>query len=285
MSTRAVCAVLLSLLGALGACSSSSSGAGDGTCPAYCSSACQALDQCHVAVGDTCVSDCTSGIGTTACGSLRPVSQFTCDEIQGFYDCASYCVAFCKRAPTCGGFDENLCLQGCGSMQPPVCNAASVPVRTCDQLKPEARNYQDAASAQNSGGGTVIGAFSPQAYGLCENAYDCADNQACLTATNTCGACKTDADCSRGAGLAYACMPGGACAQVDCLTSDDCGSEVCNVPQHACVQCLTDADCAAMPTAQLAPKCSTGNLCLECATDADCTATGLGGTCRSGFCS
>ncbi len=278
---RIVGTVLLLLLGAMVACSSSSA-SGDGTCPAYCSSACQALGQCNVMVGATCASDCESGVGTNACASLRPISQYTCEEIQTFANCASYCSAFCQRVPTCGAFDETLCLQGCAIVQPPICNPASVAARTCDQLKPEARNYQDTASTQNSGGASFVGA-SPQAYGLCESASDCPSSQACSMATSTCGPCKTNADCSQLPGLSYACLSGGTCAMVDCLTTADCVEEVCSA-QYKCVQCVTDADCAASPVGQFAPKCGPGNLCGACVTDADCAASG--GTCgASGVCS
>jgi hypothetical protein len=266
------------------ACSLTSSGddGDDGTCPAYCSSVCDALGQCQVTVGATCVSDCQSGIGTKACKSMRPPSQYSCDEVQGIYDCASYCTAFCRRAPTCGAFDQNRCLEGCALQTPSVCNPASVDARTCDQLKPEARDYQDAADAHAEGTGFGVIA-TPQEYGLCADASECDPTQACLLATNTCGPCATNADCAQSPPLTYACQAG-KCGMVDCLTSADCGSSgVCDTSKYACVQCLTDADCAGSLLGKYAPRCGVQNLCVVCSTDADCPNSPQA-TCAGGFC-
>jgi Cys-rich repeat protein len=278
VTTRSGAALIL-VLSAM-ACSSSGTSA-DGQCPAYCSDTCQAATLCTIAVSSTCDSDCQAGIGTDQCQALAPISQFSCSEIQQMVDCEGYCAAFCERAPTCGAFDAKLCLEGCALVKPPICNPASVAPRTCDQLKPEARSYQDAATAKNSGTGFASFA-QPGSYGLCESASDCTSGMVCVLATNVCGPCKADADCSPTTGLASACLSG-VCTQVECLTSSDCfGGGVCDTTQHMCVPCLTAADCSGFTVAgSPGPMCTAAHQCVQCLSSADC---GAGTTCMAGVC-
>ena len=285
---RVVGAMLLSLLGAPWACSSSSSGS-DGACPTYCTGFCQSLSQCHLATGTTCVSDCESGVGANGCASLRPPSQFTCSELTGVYDCAKYCVAFCQRVPSCGAFDQNLCLQGCGDENPLVCNPASVAARTCDQLKPEARDYQDLANALNNRMGGII-ATSQQTYGLCTDSSECSNGQGCVAATNTCAPCTTNAECAQQFGT-YACKSG-VCTTVDCLKNSDCigaSDPICDTSQYTCVECLTTPDCVGNPFGTSLGgqprKCDANHNCVDCLSNADCASFPLPNlTCVNGAC-
>jgi hypothetical protein len=82
----------------------------------------------------------------------------------------------------------------------PDCNAASVAARTCDQLKPELRNYEDSARAERSGSDVAVHGSIGNAYGLCADADDCELPLGCTLSTNTCSACASDADCDRGFG-------------------------------------------------------------------------------------
>ncbi|MGH7438340.1 MAG: hypothetical protein ACRENE_21870 [Polyangiaceae bacterium] len=229
-------------IGVLGACSSQSS-SNDGTCGPYCTDFCTTLVQCKVPTDSSCPDACMAGVGTSGCGHLTPASRYRCAEVQMLYECGAYCVAFCQRIPTCGAFDEQACLTGCERLKPVICNPASVAARTCDQLKPEGRAYDEAAKGQSS-------FATPGVYGLCLDPSECSPGQACAVSTNTCGPCQTDAECAQGIGTLYACGAGGSCAMVQCVSSVDCTGSPCDVATHTCVECLTSADCAMLPGTQ-----------------------------------
>jgi hypothetical protein len=266
---RACWVLIIAGVGAVAACSSSAGG-GDGQCPAYCSDACNTLAACHVATDSSCAADCAAGVGTNDCGGLTPISQYSCAEVQHMVACGSYCVTFCQRIPSCGSFDGQACLDGCERVKPLICNAASVAARTCDQLKPEGRIYEQAANTR----GGFSGFATPAAYGLCESSMDCPSGQACGLSTNTCnGACMTDADCAGGPGAAYACGPGGKCTKVECVTSADCTGSPCDTTHHTCVGCLTDADCSLSAPLGLG-LCSPGQMCVACLSNANCPSPG-----------
>jgi hypothetical protein len=203
-----------------------------------------------------------------------------------FADCASYCSTLCARAPMCGTFDEKLCLQGCAISPPPICNPASVAARSCDQLKLEARDYQGAANAANGNGtGGYVSGIAWLSYGLCQYTNDCTSGMACLAATNTCGQCVANADCTDNLGTRYACQSG-ACQMVECLKNSDCGisSQVCDTTHGNCVECVADADCASKITGTVFPKCSPSHTCVGCLSNADCTSPNLALCLGMSFC-
>jgi len=206
---------------------------------------------------------------------LTAPDQLTCTELKGAYACADYCATLCARAPSCGSFDSNLCAQGCTTQSPSICNAASVAARTCDQLKPELRDYEDTARAEHDGSHIQIGFGGTNHYGLCTKADDCELPLTCALSTNTCSACASDTDCKR-AGGKYVCSSEKACLEVSCLTDADCFGRVCDADSHECVECRGDADCKSVYGA-----CDTATSeCVECTSDANCE-RGLRATLRS----
>jgi hypothetical protein len=198
------------------------------------------------------------------------------------YACVGYCAVLCQRAPSCGSFDPVNCRTGCSLMMPSICNRASVAARTCDQLKPELRDYDDLGRIVSSGDNSAfeVGMGSLAGYGLCTTASDCTSPLGCAAATNTCTTCTSDDDCKQSFGK-YACMPTG-CAQIQCRTNTDCTSTLtatCNAETNKCVACLTDAEC----TSSFSPHCEpTTNRCVACRTSADCKAPTP--TCTSNYC-
>jgi hypothetical protein len=200
-----------------------------------------------------------------------------------------------------------LCAQGCASAEPFICNPASVPARTCDQLKPELRDYEDLGRSLNTPGDHGSSGNSSTTYGLCSSNWECR-GQRCDLTTNVCAPCRVDADCKEDFG-AHICAPDGSCMSVRCAEDADCsGGDKCDPATHECARCLVDADCAG----QIAPHCSrvkkscvpctadahcvgqaTGShcgltspfdsICVQCITDADCAASG-GTRCSIGFC-
>jgi hypothetical protein len=260
-------------------------------CHSFCDSTCHALDVCNIEKPTAdCAGECVAGLGATDCSTARPPDQLTCPELQRVYDCAQYCTTLCTRGPECGTFDSSLCVEGCAAEQPTICNTASVPARSCEQLKPELRLYEDNGRAQQSGG-EVVSFSSPKAFGLCRTGTDCELPLSCLAATNTCGPCEADADCARDAGSQYACAPQKECIKVACLTDGDCYGHFCDTQRHACIDCRMDADCKEyLPgcnaetakcvmctrdehcTGTPFPRCNTAtNRCAECVSNADCS--------------
>lgn len=250
-----------------------SSSAGD--CSGYCENACDAFAACSLDAGAGCVEDCTGDLGEVACEALTPLDRLTCSELEVAFTCALHCEAVCRRAAECATFDETLCVVGCGQDVPSICNPKSADARTCDQIKIEARAYeelgralQDPGSGDFGSGGSASSGPSPT--GLCTTASGCEMPLACSLETNTCGACATDAECDRGfsASGSLACIDA-ECAAVECVDDGDCIlGGVCE--EHVCRECREDADCASgvCDASQL--------LCAECRVDADCAASSLG---------
>jgi hypothetical protein len=263
-------------------------------CAELCKDRCSAFEDCEFEMWAGCERDCGASLLHANCEYETPPDQLTCAELEEIYDCTDYCLEFCARAPKCGGFDQQLCLEGCTAETPFICNAASVPARTCDQLKPEARLYESAgeALASEDEGNVAVGYASPysgEEYGLCQRASECDPPLACVLATNTCGACVADADCESGFGR-YSCS-NGACVEVACVTSDHCVLDyVCDPATHTCVGCLSDATCTGTYAAcdvnahqcvectsdaycdETFPRCDTEkSQCVECLSNADCT--------------
>jgi Cys-rich repeat protein len=244
-------------------------------CSSFCRSFCKQLDTCQIDGSSSCQADCTAGLGSARCSDARPPDQLTCDELRGLYECASYCATLCTRGPQCGSFDSTLCVEGCAARQPIICNPASVAARTCDQLKPELREYEDIGRSSSQPGDQGSFGGSGSAFGLCRSNSDC-NGQRCDLATNVCGPCKTDADCKEDFG-AHMCAPDGSCMRVQCVEDADCPGQRCDTAMHKCVRCLVDADC----TGQVFLHCNPAkNTCVQCTTDADCNGqSGLGTHC------
>jgi len=280
----------LLLTAILGGCSSSAP-SNDAACRSVCTSTCKAFADCSLGVANsaTCVDGCVAGIDPKSCASARPADQLTCEELKQVYDCSVYCAALCQRAPECGTFDQSFCLRGCTNGDPPICNAASVAARTCDQLKPELREDEERGRALSSENSVFIGGSSdPKVFGLCKTGIDCDLPLGCSAATNTCAPCSSDSECFQDFGK-YSCSPKGECVKVDCLTDTDCFNDFCDTQLHTCIDCRTDADCkygyhACSPTSKCVwctrdehctsplPICdATAFQCVECLTDADCT--------------
>jgi len=210
------------LLGSAGGCSSdgkSENSSKEQTCADWCQGACATLQNCGTA-SESCVSDCTFGFGADNYCAFGSPNRFTCVELESTirhnFLCASYCSAFCSRIPECGSFDGALCKLGCES-SPVLCNPAAVAARTCDQLKVEAREYEEAARRLQGGGDPAPPPPRGPAlttYGLCGGRLDCGSGPArCSKVTNTCGgSCSSAADCFEGDRLVpVICSPEGTC--------------------------------------------------------------------------
>jgi hypothetical protein len=256
--------VLLAALVPFAGCSSSSSN----SCSGYCTSLCDALAECEVAPKG-CQEQCEAGIGRACDGASAP-DRLTCAELEESIACADYCGTLCERAPDCGSFDAAACVRGCAESRPSICNAASVGARTCDQLKPEIRDYESRGNA-GPNDDFVSGGFGAR-YGLCQTGEDCDAPLGCSAATNTCEACERDADCAREY-QSFICSEARECVEVDCLSDADCFglSRICDAKTHECVQCSTDADCEGNPVgSRCLPELQE---CGDCVTNADCPAT------------
>lgn len=263
--------VLFLLLGWLLVVTASCSGPGGSnsakaSCQPFCVSACQTLAECGIEEGSsTCAHDCSRGLDPSTCENVRPLDQYSCDELNQLYRCASYCATLCSRGDECGTFDDALCVQGCAAETPPICNPASVAARTCDQLKPELRSFEDAGRARVNGGATGSVSSGTSAYGLCGTARDCTPPSGCSAETNTCGACTTDAECTQFPGP-HACSATGECSKVACVTDANCFLTGCDTARHTCKQCVSNADCRVVLLA-----CDPATFkCVECLSDADC---------------
>lgn len=242
---------------------------GTSSCHGYCENACTAITDCSLDAGTACVDDCVGDLKGTDCASLEPVDRLTCDELGESLACAAHCAAVCHRALECGTFDEKLCVAGCADEVPWVCNEASAKVRDCDDIKLEAREYEELARANRDG--TARAHYSPGArYGLCADPGDCELPEGCSFATNTCGACASDDECYQGSLLRAHTCEEGACIQVECARDDQCSGDVCDTETHTCIECRTDADCAG--GIGLNTVCDmVQHVCAECRTDAECT--------------
>lgn len=267
-------------LGCLAQACTGDDGAGSERCREMCESGCEAFAECNLGGGsESCADDCTKTLGASDCSDAVPLDQLTCDELKREVDCASYCVAICHRAPECASFDEPLCLAGCGAEHVSICNPASVDARTCDQMKPEMRLYEEAGRALHDGDG--FGAsfgFGPQ-YGLCKNADDCEPPLSCSAETNTCGDCTTDAECDDGTlSQAHMCDQG-ACVEVECTNDDHCFGGFCDLAAHVCGDCRDSSECSSSG----APACDVSTFtCVQCVEDSDCTGgTAFGPLCNT----
>ncbi|HKO51964.1 MAG TPA: hypothetical protein VJV79_29850 [Polyangiaceae bacterium] len=251
------------LLSQLSGCSAS---ADRNNCASTCGDLCKALSACDVEVPSDCKDQCTKGVSGADCSASRPPDQLTCAELKDTYACADYCATLCTRAPSCGSFDANLCAHGCTTQSPSICNAASVAARTCDQLKPELRLYEDTARAEQNGSHISVRIGSgTNPYGLCTKADECALPLGCVLETNTCSPCGSDTDCKHGYG-SYICSTDNQCLKVACASDEDCFGRVCDVAQHECVDCREDADCTGFYRA-----CNTATAkCAECTSNAHC---------------
>jgi hypothetical protein len=254
--------VLLAALAPFGGCSSSA----NGNCNAYCTNLCDALSECELAPSG-CQEQCESGVGRACEGATAP-DRLTCAELSESLACADYCGTLCDRAPSCGTFDAAACVRGCAESEPPVCNAASVAARTCDQLKPEIRSYESRGQA-GPDDDFASGGFGAR-YGLCTSGEDCEAPLGCSLATNTCAACETNADCAREY-ESFICSEAHECVEVGCLTDDDCAGRICDAETHECVSCSTDDDCTDDPVGPLCLPDS--HECGACVTNADCPVT------------
>jgi hypothetical protein len=255
----------------------------------------QALADCaieHAALGSA--DECAKDLGATNCSTLRAPGQLNCAELSQVYACAEYCDSMCTRAATCGPFDARLCGTGC-ILDPAICNVQSVAARSCEQIKLEARSYEDAARfASDEGDSVVIGSSSHGGaeFGLCESAGDCQAPLGCSPVTNTCASCTSDAECAPELGSrVYRCSSDQRCVEVECLRESDCFGRHCDTATNTCVRCRGDADCSSSfaPACKNAEcvactrdehcansfsgtKCDTGaNSCVECLSNADCT--------------
>ena len=188
--------------------------------------------------------------------------------------CASYCAELCDRAPECGSFDAARCRTGCAEDQPAICNPASVAARSCDELKPELRLYDDIARASEDGSDFASGGFGPR-FGLCATAHDCEEPLGCSLETNTCGPCRTNEDCAQAYG-SHICAEDQTCQQVGCLADDDCSSGICSAGSHECGDCRSDAECSG-----IFGVCNVNVAkCVECVSDAQCTDGSFGPHCN-----
>ena len=217
-----------------GTCVSHSEG-----CAQYCAEACDAQQACGLgASDDPCVETCEQAHGGSDCSELEPPDLVPCEEIERDAQCASYCQAVCERGAQCASIEADTCALGCLDEQPSICNSASVPVRDCDHIKVEVRIYHEHGRALLSDDGPSQSGFStPNVFGLCRTAADCADPLGCSQRTNTCGACEDDADCAGDYGVRQACSAG-KCARVECVANADCRdprSPNCAPELHTCV--------------------------------------------------
>lgn len=257
--TCALLGVLTAFVGCNGSTSSNS-------CISYCDNLCSSLEACDVELKD-CRGSCEGELTDKACKGQPAPDRLTCAELTEAVACAEYCTALCDRAPSCGTFDPGACVTGCLEVGPSICNAASVPARTCDQLKPEIRLYESIGSAGDGDGDHASGGGGFGArYGLCVDAEDCEAPLGCSQQTNTCAPCEANEDC---AGLfgAQVCNAAQECEEVECAADDDCVRGPCNLETHECGECRVDADC----TALLGGACDTKtSKCVECKKDSDC---------------
>jgi hypothetical protein len=260
----ALLAVGIWLVSQLSGCASSST---EGTsCGSKCSDLCTALQACDAEVPSNCVSQCARGVEDANCVDFRPLNQLTCAELKAAYACADYCATLCERAPECGSFDSKLCAQGCAIQSPSICNAASVAARTCEQLKPELRDDEDVARAEQTGSHVDIDFTGTNPYGLCTTIDDCEQPLGCARETNTCSPCASNDDC-KGRFQKKLCSPEHECVEVGCVDDKDCGG-VCDAEQHVCVGCREDADC----TGSVFKRCDTETAtCRACLSDDDCS--------------
>ena len=261
--------VWVSFLAFVGGCFGNSA-SDSHACRSLCEDVCKNLATCNAGGSNspTCIDDCFAGIGSSSCAGARPADQLTCAEVEQVFDCANYCGTLCHNAPQCGSFDEKLCARGCASSDPPVCNAASVAARTCDQMKPELRQYEDRGRSLATGG-VFGGSSNPTSFGLCRNASDCTSPLGCSAATNTCAPCAADPECAQGVGK-YMCSPAAECVPIDCRIDADCNVvyTACNQTTFKCVECTRDEHCA---SSFLGKKCDpASSSCRQCLTNADC---------------
>jgi hypothetical protein len=260
---------VLAVLASFGGCSSPRSG---GVCDAYCTNFCEALDACELAPKD-CQDECEAGVGDS-CTGAAPADRLTCSELSEVLACADYCGTLCGRAPSCGSFDATACVRGCAELGPSICNAASVPARTCDQLKPEIRLYESIGKSGPDDDAVVGGSSGPR-FGLCLSGDDCEAPSGCSLSTNTCAACEQDADCKHDY-ESFICSEEHECVEVGCATDDDCFAGVCDAKTHECRQCRADSDCTGLYKA-----CDTETLeCVPCLTDAHCEGNIGGAICN-----
>lgn len=246
---------------AFGGCSDSSS---SDACVSFCDDLCASLEACEVESQD-CRSSCQRGLNDRACRGQASPDRLTCEELIETVACSEYCVALCDRAPTCGSFDGQACVSGCLAVGPTICNAASVDARTCEQLKPEIRLYEEAGT-ETAGDHSAASSLGAD-YGLCRDVDDCEEPLGCSQQTNTCAACETNEDCA-GAYDARLCNDANECEAVECLSDGDCIlGRPCNTETYECGECREDADC----TSFSGGACDTKTLkCVECKQDSDC---------------
>jgi len=303
-SKRLVGALGLLLLVQCGEKAGRDDGENAAACRQLCEGRCSAFAGCGLEARAGCVDECAASLQYFDCEFERPADQLTCDELEEIAACTNYCTEFCARATECGSFDRADCLGGCTDEQPLVCNPASVAVRTCDQLKPEARVYADAGRSLRDDGFASGHSYDPEAFGLCRNPDDCDLPLTCLPATNTCGACSQASDCERGSPFeAYVCS-NGECLDVECAINDDCILGVCDLATYTCVDCVSDADCSTgfricdtavnecvectsdAHCSAATPRCDlVQSRCRECLSDADCTDASQPACISGGFCS
>jgi len=241
----------------------------DRGCLTMCDDRCDAFVGCGFAVSAACADDCKRSLKHADCRGFRPADQYTCGELESVHECAAYCTEFCVWASACGSFDQQLCLEGCSYGEPDICNPASVAARTCDELKPEARTYDDRGRSLQDSGLGYAGFSDYTDYGLCRDADDCELPDACDLATNTCGACVQSSDCERLLGINPYLCSNGQCLEVDCVTDADCGIgfRLCQPSTHTCVECLSNADCPSTYLSECDPESSK---CVECLNDSHC---------------
>lgn len=210
---------------------------GNPACDATCDDRCNAFVGCGFDVQASCAAECKSSLQHADCRGFRPADQYTCEELEEVHACADYCHEFCVWAASCGSFDQQICFEGCAYGTPPICNPASVAARGCDELKPEARMYDDIGRSLQEDDQIVLGgSFTDySAYGLCVSARDCTLPEGCSLATNTCGACTQDSDCEDGLSVTHHLCSSGQCLKVECLADDECVSQHCDADTHTCV--------------------------------------------------
>lgn len=265
---------------------------GSAACQTYCSDLSQALADCGMdtsALGSP--SECGKQMGASDCSALRPPGQLNCAELGELYACSEYCASLCERAAACGPFDAGLCARGC-AVDPAICNAQSVAPRSCEQIEPEARWYEDTGRDSASGEDSVLisAGGAPTGFGLCEDAAPCEGQLGCSATTNTCAPCTSDAECARARSpRSYRCNADRLCVEVECLDDGGCPGRYCDLATNTCVRCRSDADCDSFLPACQAGKCvactvdqhcaryttrprcdATTNGCVECRTNSDC---------------
>lgn len=233
------------------------------SCNSYCENLCESLAACDVEVED-CEASCKRDLDGRDCDREEAPDRLTCSQLTEAFACSQYCVALCDRAPSCGSFDAGACVNGCLEVEPSICNPASVDARSCDQLKPEIRFYEEVGA--DTGGSHTFATGPGPLFGLCAEADDCDEPLGCTLSTNTCGACETNDDCAS-AYDARVCNDAQECETVECLVDDDCilGGP-CNTETHECGECRVDADCKTL----LGGACDSELKCVECNEDADC---------------